>query len=139
MTGRPDCAPSRARYTHFLFTVVGSERRDARNSGEDITILTALARMGVDPWEEAARLAVLPRVEAAQSLETTFVNLPDIHWAAGDAAGTARRIVDKLPELSRHGPAILGPWIFLTWRFWAAAGLVLALVAVNYLGNWIGP
>lgn len=38
------------------------ERREASNSGDDITVLTALSRMGVDPWREAARLAVMPRV-----------------------------------------------------------------------------
>jgi hypothetical protein len=137
MTVRPDYALSRARYTPFLFTVVGTERRDALNSGEDITVLTALARIGVDPWQEAARLAVLPRVEAAESLAETFVNLPDTRWAEGDAAGTAQRIIDTLPKLTRRAPAPLSPWIFLSWRFWAAVGLVLALIALNYLGAGI--
>lgn len=135
MTVRPDYALSRARYTPFLFTVVGTERRDAENSGEDITVLTALSRIGIDPWQEAARLATLPRVEAAESLAATFINLPDTRWTLGDAAGTAQRIVDTLPQLSRRAPAALGSWIFLTWRFWAAVGLVLALVALNYVGT----
>lgn len=133
MTVLPDYALSRARYTPFLFTVVGTERRDARNSGEDITVLTALSRIGVDPWQEAARLAWLPRVEAAKSLAATFINLPDTLWTLGDAAGTAQRIVDTLPKLNRPAPTALGSWIFLTWRFWAAVGLVLALVALNYI------
>lgn len=135
MTVLPDYALSRARYTPFLFTVVGTERNDAKNGGEDITVLTALARIGIDPWQEAARLAVLPRVEAAESLAETFLNLPDTRWTLGDASGTAQRIVDTLPQLSRHGPVPLGSWIFLTWRFWAAVGLVLALVALNYWGS----
>ena len=135
MTVRPDYALSRARYTAFLFTVVGTETRDAPNSGEDITVLTALTRIGIDPWEEAARLAVLPRDEAAQSLAATFINLPDTRWARGDATGTARRIVDTLPPLSHRPPPPLGSGIFLTWRFWAAGSLVLALVALNYMVN----
>ena len=135
MTVRPDYALSRARYTPFLFTVVGTERRDAENSGEDITVLTALARIGIDPWEEAARLAVLPRAEAAQSLAATFINLPDTHWALGDATGTARRFVDTLPPLSHRAPPPPGSGIFLTWRFWAAGSLVLALLALNYMAN----
>lgn len=135
MTVVSDYALSRARYTPFLFTVVGTERRGARNSGEDITILTALSRIGIDPWEEAARLAVLPRVKAAESLAATFVNLPDTRWAVGDAVGAAQRIVDTLPNMNGCEPASLGPWIFFTWRFWAAVGLVLALVALNYVGK----
>ena len=118
MTVRPDYALSRARYTAFLFTVVGTETRDAPNSGEDITVLTALTRIGIDPWEEAARLAVLPRAEAAQSLAATFINLPD-----------------TLPPLSHRPSPPLGSGIFLTWRFWAAGSLVLALVALNYMVN----
>ena len=133
MTVLPDYALSRARYTPFLFTIVGTEGKDAKNRSEDITVLTALARMGIDPWQEAARLALLPRVEAAESLAATFVNLPDTHWALGDAAGTAQRIVDTLPKLSDRAPAAVGSWIFLTWRFWAAMGLALALVALNYV------
>lgn len=133
MTVRPDYALSRARYTPFLFTVVGTERADARNSGEEITVLTALARIGLDPWQEAARLSVLPRLEAARSLAATFTNLPDTRWDRGDAAGTAQRMIDTLPEVSRSAPAVPGSWIFLSWRFWAGVGLVLALVALNYM------
>jgi hypothetical protein len=135
MTVRPDYALSRARYTPFLFTVVGTETSGAQNSGEDITVLTALSRIGIDPWEEAARLAVLPRAEAAQSLAATFINLPDTRWALGDAAGTARRIVDTLPPLNHRAPPPPGSGIFVTWRFWAAGGLVLALVALHYMRN----
>lgn len=133
MTVLPDYGLSRARYTPFLFTAVGTERSDAENGGEDITVLTALARLGMDPWQEAARLATLPRVQAAEALAATFVNLPDAHWALGDAAGTAHRIVDWLPQLSRRAPAESDFRIFLTWRFWAAVGFTLALVAMNYM------
>ncbi|WP_422009814.1 hypothetical protein [Reyranella sp.] len=135
MTVLPDYALGRARYTAFLFTVVGTERSDAENRGEDITVLTALARIGIDPWQEAARLALLPRLEAAKSLASTFVNLPDTRWTLGDAAGTAYRIIDTLPPLSRHGPAPRASRIFLNWRFWVAAGLALALLALIYLGG----
>jgi hypothetical protein len=135
MTVLPDYGLSRARYTPFLFTVVGTESSDAANGGEDITVLTALARLGMDPWQEAARLAVLPRVQAAESLAAIFVGLPDTHWALGDAAGTAQRIADTLPRLRRRAAAESGFWIVLSWRFWAAVGLTLALVAMNYMAR----
>jgi hypothetical protein len=139
MTVRPDYSLSRARYTPFLFTVVGTETQEASNRGEDITILTALSRVGVDPWQEAARLARLPRGDAARSLASTFANLPDKHWAEGDAQGTAHRMIETLPQPAPRAPAPLGPWIFLTWRFWTAVALSLAMVALNAFAETLGP
>jgi len=145
MTVRPDYSLSHARYTPFLFTAVGTEKADPANAnpdrrkgGEEITVLTALSRMGVDPWREAARLAELPRDEAAEALAATFANLPDTHWTGGDATGAAFRLVDTLPRLRRRVPAPVGPWIFLTWRFWIGVALVAALVALHGFADGIG-
>lgn len=138
MTVRPDYSLSHARYTPFLFTAVGTEKAGPENGnrgGEEITVLTALSRMGVDPWREAARLAELPRGEAAEALAATFNNLPDSHWAEGDASGAAMRLVEMLPKLRRRVPAAVGPWILLTWRFWIAVALALALVALHTFGD----
>ena len=140
MTVRPDYSLSHARFTPFLFAVVGTETSRAVNRGEDITVLTALSRMGVDPWREAARLAELPREEAAAALAATFVNLPDARWAGGDAARAARRLVDLLPQRRLRPPATIGrPFfqmrIFLTWRFWIGVALVLALVALHTVAD----
>ena len=146
MTVRPDYSLSHARYTPFLFTAVGTEKADPANAnpdrrkgGEEITVLTALSRMGVDPWREAARLAELPRDEAAEALAATFANLPDTHWTGGDATGAAFRLVDTLPRLRRRVPAPVGPWIFLTWRFWVGLALVVALVALHTVSGAGAP
>jgi hypothetical protein len=40
------------------------------------TILSVLARLGVDPWEEAAKLAQLPRVSAAKRLIEFIATTP---------------------------------------------------------------
>jgi len=40
----------------FLLASVGREE-----NGMEISVLSALARLGLDPWEEAGRLAVLPK------------------------------------------------------------------------------
>jgi hypothetical protein len=138
MTVSLDYPLSRARYTAFLFTVVGTETHEANNRGEDITILTALSRVGVDPWQEAARLARLSRRDAARSLANTFTNLPDTRWAEGDAEGTARRMIGTLPAWTPRAPTAPGVWIFMTWRFWAAVGLVLAMVALNAFAKDLG-
>jgi hypothetical protein len=43
----------------FLYAVLCNEK-----NGTPLTIISALARTGVDPWAEAARLATLPRATA---------------------------------------------------------------------------
>lgn len=41
-----------------------------------LSVLSALARLDVDPWEEAARLAALPRLFASARLAAMLANLP---------------------------------------------------------------
>ena len=41
-----------------------------------LTILSALARLGLDPWDEAGRLAGLPHQEAASELARSLAALP---------------------------------------------------------------
>ena len=43
------------KYEPFLYAPVGDDRR-----GATVTVLSMLARLGVDPWGEAAGLASLP-------------------------------------------------------------------------------
>jgi hypothetical protein len=69
-------------YDAFLFESLG-----VQENGMDLSVLSALARAGVDPWAEAKRLAALPR-QAAVTAILKFT---------GDAE-TARRLVDLLPH-----------------------------------------
>jgi hypothetical protein len=70
-------------YDAFLFESLG-----VQENGMDLSVLSALARAGVDPWAEAKRLAALPR----QAAVTAILKF------AGDAE-TARRLVDLLPRV----------------------------------------
>jgi len=141
MTVRPDYALSRARYTHFLFTVVGSERRGTQNSSEDITVPHRAGRASASsPWHGGgAPVGIAARRRRPSPWRRPFVNLPDTRWAAGDATGAARRIINTLPEPSHRAPARLSPRTFLAWGLWAAVGLALALIAVNYMVSAVGP
>ena len=60
MTLRPEYSLGHSAYNEFLF---GSLGQDA--AGTEVTVLSALSRLGIDPWQEAARLAALPRGAAA--------------------------------------------------------------------------
>ncbi|HVA14019.1 MAG TPA: hypothetical protein VNF99_12265 [Stellaceae bacterium] len=62
-----------------------------------LTVLSALARLGIDPWQEAARLAQLPPETATQRLTSIVAGLPNGRWAPADAGIIAARLVGLLP------------------------------------------
>lgn len=62
-----------------------------------LTMLSALARCGVDPWGEAARLNELPRDAAAKRLALMISRLPHGKWAQSATEGIASRLVALLP------------------------------------------
>jgi hypothetical protein len=93
MTLRPEYSLGHSAYNDFLF---GSLGQDA--AGTEVTVLSALSRLGIDPWEEAARLAALPSEAAAEALAAAILQLPDRTWPPGEAAKTAARLVSLLPK-----------------------------------------
>jgi hypothetical protein len=76
----------------FLFASVG-----AGENGMPLSVLSALTRLGVDPWEEAARLAALPRTRAAAALARLIAQLPAEQSASVDSATATARLVELLP------------------------------------------
>lgn len=80
-------------FNPFLFASVGED-----GAGVDITVLSALARLGFDPWGEAARLADLPKEAATQALTATIALLPLGNWKAADVRDIAVRLIDSLPR-----------------------------------------
>ncbi len=110
----------------FLFADVGVEA-----SGMTLSVLSALARLGMDPWQEAARLAKLPRTAAVEGLARLIAAMPASLWSLPDATPIAARLVALLPTRSASAtvaapvmPTIRIPF-GLTWR-WA---ITLALLA----------
>ena len=99
MTLRPEYSLGHSEYNAFLYAAVGEEA-----VGLPLTVLTALSRLGIDPWQEAARLSDLPRETAARVFAQTIARLPEGDWKASDAEAIAARLVDSLPL--RSGPPI---------------------------------
>jgi hypothetical protein len=79
----------------FLFAVVGEDQR-----GLPISVLSILARSNIDPWEEAARLARLPRTTAADRLASLITAVPDGIEGSACPETTASRLVKLLPHSS---------------------------------------
>jgi hypothetical protein len=55
----------------FLFASIAEEQ-----NGVTLSVVSALTRLGVDPWAEAARLMPLPKARAAEALATLIARLP---------------------------------------------------------------
>ena len=55
MTLRPEYSLGHSEYNAFLFAAVGEEK-----VGLPLTVLTALTRLGFDPWREAPDCRICP-------------------------------------------------------------------------------
>lgn len=80
-------------FDHFLLAPIGED-----NNGMVLSVLSALARMDVDPWEEAATLTRLPRDTATRKLASLIAALPDGPSARPDSATIAARLIALLPR-----------------------------------------
>jgi hypothetical protein len=76
----------------FLFASVGDQQ-----NGMPLNVVSALTRLDVDPWEEAARLAALPKSLAAEALEPMIARLPIFRRLQSDNLVISQRLVDLLP------------------------------------------
>lgn len=79
-------------FNDFLYAPIGEEE-----NGMVLTALSALARSGVDPWDEATRLSELPRETATKSLTSLISELPNGCWAQSAAGNIASRLTALLP------------------------------------------
>jgi hypothetical protein len=122
----PSSTFGRAEFNVFLFASVGEDK-----SGVELTVLSALTRLGFDPWQEAARLSELPRETAARTLAAAFALLPEGDWKIPQMASLAARLVDCLPYPGalpiavvaggqRTGRAASRP---TRWLFWLAVAV----------------
>lgn len=89
---RPEYSLGNSEFNDFLFASIGEEE-----SGSQLTVLSALARLGLDPWMEAARLSELPKEAATAALTATIARLPDGALKAADVRSIALLLVDRLP------------------------------------------
>jgi hypothetical protein len=85
-------------FNDFLYAPVGEE-----DNGMVLTMLSALARSGLDPWGEAARLNELPRGAATKRLALMISGLPHGQWAQSAVAEIASRLVALLPATRSSG------------------------------------
>ena len=96
-------APLRTDLNDFLFARIADDAK-----GMHVTVLSVLARSGVDPWDEAAELAELSRESATQKLVSVLANVPNGPLPGADTATTASRLVALLHPVARPRVATAG-------------------------------
>lgn len=93
MALRQPFRPLRPDLDGFLFAAVGPEQ-----DGIPLSVISALARLGLDPWEEAGRLSSLDKREAVEQLGRLIAELPGSGRSLPEAREIAGGLVEHLPK-----------------------------------------
>ena len=133
-------APLRTDLDDFLFAPIADD-----TNGMPMTMITALARSGVDPWAEAADLAVLSRESATQKLILLLAGVPNGPTPGADTATLASRLIALLhtpakPRAASGGaarsPAVVAvPPMRFKLAIYSVLALILALVSHCVMTN----
>ena len=92
MTGVDVLHPHGNGFDPFLQAAVGEDR-----NGQVVTVLSMLARLGLDPWSEASDLASLSRAAAGARLDKLLSGFRDVPALGLDHGAIARSLTDLLP------------------------------------------
>ena len=93
MTSSPSVSYLTPQFDDFLFA-----RLDEDSEATPLSVLSILARLDVDPWEEAAKLAGLERVSATKRLVEFIAATPGAPTAYLSAKTVSDRLIDLLPS-----------------------------------------
>jgi hypothetical protein len=118
----------------FLFSEVGVEA-----NGQQLSVVSLLAREGKDPWQEAARLAAMPIEVAVECLGRAIAVMPGSPWPLPAATVIAGRLVAMLPAQAAVAAALrpAGNAAWFAQRPWIALAIGLTLmVGAMALRSW---
>jgi hypothetical protein len=107
-------------FDDFLYAAIGMEGNEM-----PLSVLSALARLNVDPWAEAAELSELPKDTAALKLASLIAQLPVGRWARADSRAIADRLIELLPRSSSSKAPLAEEARSLPWMTRAPALRIL--------------
>jgi len=119
----------------FLFATVGDEIDRV-----PLSVISALTRLGLDPWQEAGRLSSLSNREAIEQLARLIAELPGLFRPRGEAREIADRLIQLLPRHDtdrKSTPQVqirlcyLRPAPSRTSQLWVACLVLAAAVLVS--------
>lgn len=117
-------------YDDFLFAVIGESE-----NGTQISVLSALVRRNLDPWEEAARLAAMPADLAEKELLSFLRKDPDLVSSAPRRAELAALLVELLARGRTRAGAeaaktlTVGTFMPGFWFAWLTFAIVVSLIS----------
>jgi len=125
-----------ASFNAFLFATV-YEGPDAM----PVSVISALARLDLDPWTEAAELARMPPTTAVDRLSSLLAGVTGGFGAQPDRESTVVRLVGLLPApatgaiapAAGPGDALASPYVQGLGIMWL---IILASMAVS---AWVAP
>jgi hypothetical protein len=111
-------------FNAFLFAAIGPDQK-----GGQLSVVSALARLDLDPWAEAATLARLPGDMAVKKLSAVIERFPEITSGYEERGRIAKRLVALLPRpgLAQASKALPFP---RTRNFAASPRLTTALLVI---------
>jgi hypothetical protein len=92
MPGQASVSVAELACERFLYAPVCEQ-----HNGTQVTVLSALVRANIDPWDEAARLARMPRAKAEATLSSILRRSLDQNWTGPDVEAVSARLVQLLP------------------------------------------
>jgi len=121
-------------FNEFLFAPVADDGK-----GSSLSVLSALARQNVDPWNEAAVLAGLPRASAIERLAVVIAGLPGAPAELTGPTTVATRLIGLLPRVVRPGVSSfttspLGATGSPPWLIYIMMFMLLAQLAAQFFG-----
>ena len=124
----PRYQPLETKYDDFLFANIGEQE-----NGMPMSMATALTRLGLDPWDEARRLAALPASSAIPAVTHLIARVSGLTSTVSEAPKISAKLVGLLS--SRDGRPAGGSKTSgaLSWRIdarWVVVLLVIGLVVV---------
>lgn len=126
-----------SQFDDFLYAPIVEE-----SNGTLLTVLSALAREDLNPWEEAARLALLPRDIATSALAKLILALPNGLPQGLDAGAMARQLIGRLPRnvpapVTVAAPASIGGFAIERGAAATLLWIYLALASAFLGAQWL--
>jgi hypothetical protein len=130
-------ATAGSEFDAFLYEPIGEE-----HNGMLLSVLSALARRNLDPWDEAARLAQLPDEAARGFLTSLLAALPEGPRQRTDPAALADRLISLLPKRvsindHRRNPAQAAQFAANRHAFNRSSVISIALMVFFLVAHWL--
>ena len=128
--------PHPPEFDRFLHASVGEDR-----NGYAVTVLSTLARLGLDPWKETAELVTLGRDAARARLGNLLARFRDVPALASDHGRIARDLSQLLPEgrasssLMQAASTVAGGSPVKSSVIWAVLAIVFVLFQMFMVGG----